>query len=94
MYRQTELGLKVGSGQVRELAQPLALAAAVLAASLWAARVNYLFFHTAVENFSVIVAAMTCVLALASSRYARSDLLLFIGHAHALNRIPVDVRNR
>ncbi|MBP7892537.1 MAG: GGDEF domain-containing protein [Firmicutes bacterium] len=84
MYRQTELGLKVGSGQVRELAQPLALAAAGLAASLWAARVNYLFFHTAVENFSVIVAALTCVLALASSRYARSDLLLFIGHAHAL----------
>lgn len=84
MYRQTTLGLKPGSGQGRELAQPLALAAAGLAASFWVARVNYLFFHTAVENFSVIVAALTCVLALASSRYARSDLLLFIGHAHAL----------
>ena len=84
MYRQTTLGLKPGSGQGRELAQPLALAAAGLAASFWVDRVNYLFFHTAVENFSVIVAALTCVLALASSRYARSDLLLFIGHAHAL----------
>ncbi len=86
MYRQIALGLKPGLGQGRELAQPLAvaLAATGLAASLWIARVNYLLFHTAVENFSVIVAAMTCVLALASSRYARSDLLLFIGHAHAL----------
>ena len=80
MYRQTALGLKPGSGQGRELAQPLALAlaAAGLAASLWIARVNYLLFHTAVENFSVIVAAMTCVLALASSRDARRDLLCIL----------------
>jgi diguanylate cyclase (GGDEF)-like protein len=78
MYRRTALG--------REPARLLALTlvAAGLAASFWVARFNYLFFHTAVENFSVIVAALTCVLALASSRYARSELLLFIGHAHAL----------
>ena len=86
MYRQTTLRPEPGSGQGRELVglQALVPAAAGLAASFWVARVNYLFFHTAVENFSVIVAALTCVLALASSRYARSDLLLFIGHAHAL----------
>lgn len=86
MYRQTALWHETGSGPGRELAQPLALTltAAGLAASFWVAQANYLFFHTAVENFSVIVAALTCVLALASSRYARSDLLVFIGHAHAL----------
>ena len=65
------------------LALKLALAAAGLAVSFWVAQVNYLLFHTAVENFSVIVAALTCVLAMASSRYAASDLLLFIGQAHA-----------
>ena len=96
MYRQTALGRETISGPgpgpgpkpgqplALGLAPTLALAAAGLAASFWVARVNYLFFHAAVENFSVIVAALTCVLALASSRYARSDLLLFIGHAHAL----------
>jgi diguanylate cyclase (GGDEF)-like protein len=86
MYMQTALGQETGSGPGRKLEQPLALmlTATGLAASFWVARANYLFFHAAVENFSVIVAALTCVLALASSRYARSDLLLFIGHAHAL----------
>ncbi len=43
---------------------------------------NYLFFHATAEGFSVVVAALTYVLADCTYRYAKDDVLLFIGQAH------------
>ncbi len=57
---------------------------AALTGLLWAGLTNYLFFHAAVEGFSVVVAALVYVLASCTYRYTNDDLLLFIGQAHVV----------
>lgn len=44
-------------------------------------QVNYLFFHTAIEGFSVIVAILVNVLATRTYAYSRNHLLLYYGQA-------------
>lgn len=62
----------------------IASTAALIAALAWIGLSNYLFFHTVAEGFSVVVAALTYVLASCTYRYAKDDLLLFIGQAHVV----------
>ncbi|MDD2202372.1 MAG: GGDEF domain-containing protein [Firmicutes bacterium] len=44
-------------------------------------QVNYLFFHTAIEGFSVIVAVLVNVLATRTYAYSKNHLLLYYGQA-------------
>jgi diguanylate cyclase (GGDEF)-like protein len=62
----------------------VASTAALIATLVWIGLRNYLFFHALVEGFSVVVAVVTYVLASCTYRYAKDDLLLFIGQAHVV----------
>lgn len=66
----------------RQTAVTIASVAFGLVLLVWAGLTNYLLFHTAVEGFSVVVAALVCVLACTTHKYSGDDLLLFVGQAH------------
>lgn len=68
----------------KALIAALRLAGSLLAVLLLyiLARNNYLAFHTLVEGFSIIVAALIYVLATRTYKYSGNGLLLFIGNAY------------